>query len=162
LFPKYLDYLIKMARKYSRKHGKSGSKKPIKKVLPLWLRYKPKEVELLIAKLAKEGKNSSEIGIVLRDTYGIPDVRLLCKKKISQILKEKNLATEIPEDLLAMIRKSVEIRKHLETNNKDETAKRGLTLTESKIKALTKHYKKTGKLASEWKFNPERATFFTK
>ncbi len=79
-----------MARKYSRKHGKSGSKKPIKKVLPLWLRYKPKEVELLIFKSAKEGKSSSEIGIILRDTYGIPDVRFLCKKKITDILKEKN------------------------------------------------------------------------
>jgi len=117
-----------MARMYSRKHGKSGSKKPIKKVLPVWLRYKPNEVELLIAKFAKEGKNSSEIGILLRDTYGIPDVRTLCKKKISQILKEKNLTSEIPDDLLALIRKSVAVRKHLETNHKDETAKRGLIL----------------------------------
>ena len=151
-----------MARRYSKKHGKSGSKKPIKKTLPVWLRYKPKEVELLIAKLAKEEKNSSEIGIILRDTYGIPDVRTLCKKKISQILKEKKIAPEVPDDLTALIRKSVEIRKHMGTNSKDETAKRGLTLTESKIKLLTKYYKKTGKLASEWKFDPERAGFFAK
>ena len=151
-----------MARKYSRKHGKSGSKKPIKKSLPVWLRYKPQEIELLISKLAKEGKNSSEIGIVLRDTYGIPDVRLLCKKKISQVLKEKKLAQEIPDDLMALIRKSVAIRKHLETNNVDQTANRGLTLTESKIKSLTIHYKTTGKLASEWKFDPKRAGFYTK
>ncbi|MCH8329059.1 MAG: 30S ribosomal protein S15 [Nanoarchaeota archaeon] len=151
-----------MARKYSRKHGKSGSKKPLKKSLPVWLRYKPKEVEILIAKLAKEGKNSSEIGIVLRDTYGIPDVRTLCKKKISNILEEKNLAQEIPDDLLALIRRSVAIRKHMETNNKDQTAKRGLTLTESKIKALTIYYKATGKLSSEWKFDPERAGFYMK
>ena len=148
-----------MARMYSRKHGKSGSKRPVKKVLPVWLRYKPKEVELLIAKLAKEGKNSSEIGIILRDTYGIPDVRLLCKKKLSQILKEKNLAPEIPDDLLALIRKSVIVRKHMEANRKDQTAKRGLTLAESLIKRLTKHYKKTGKLASEWKFDPKWQDF---
>jgi|TARA_Y100000310_G_scaffold284075_1_gene306579 small subunit ribosomal protein S15 len=151
-----------MARKYSRKHGKSGSKKPTKKTLPVWLRYKPSEVELLMVKLAKEGKNSSEIGIILRDTYGIPDVRLLCKKKISAVLKEKKLAPELPDDLLSLIRRSVAIRKHLEANHTDQTAKRGLTLTESKIKALTKHYKQTGKLASEWKFDPERAGFFTK
>lgn len=151
-----------MARMYSRKHGKSGSKKPIKKTLPVWLRYKPQEVELLISKLSKEGKNSSEIGVILRDTYGIPDVRLLCKKKITQTLKEKNLAPEIPDDLLALIRKSVAIRKHLEANNKDQTAKRGLILTESSIKRLTKHYKRTGKLVSGWKFDPERAGFYTK
>ena len=89
-----------MARKYSGKHGKSGSKKPVKKVLPVWLRYKPAEVELLVAKLAKEGKSSSDIGTILRDTYGIADVRVLCKKKISNILQEKKLAPEIPDDLL--------------------------------------------------------------
>ena len=151
-----------MARKYSRKHGKSGSKKPIKKTLPVWLRYKPNEVEILIVKLAKEEKSSSEIGIILRDTYGIPDVRTLCKKKISQILIEKKTAPELPHDLTALIRKSVAIRKHTDTKNKDQTAKRGLTLTESKIKLLTTYYKKSGKLASEWKFDPERAGFYTK
>jgi len=151
-----------MARMHSRKHGKSGSKKRIKKVLPVWLRYKPKEAELLIAKLAKEGKNSSEIGVILRDTYGIPDVRVLCKKKISDILKEKKVGQELPDDLTALIIRSVAIRKHLEANRKDETAVRGLNLTESKIKRLTKYYKRSGKLASEWKFDPERAGLFMK
>ena len=147
---------------YSRKRGKASSKKPIKKVVPLWTIYKPKEVELLIAKLAKEGKNSSEIGLILRDTYGIPDVRVLCKKKISEILKEKSILPELPDDLMALIRKSVLIRKHMGENIKDQTAKRGLNITESKIKKLVKFYKRNGKLASEWKFDPERAGFFTK
>ena len=151
-----------MARMHSRKHGKSGSKKPLKKSLPIWLRYKPKEVELIIAKLAKEGKNASEMGIILRDTYGIPDVRLLFKKKLSQVAKENNLAPELPDDIMALIRKSVIVRKHIETNDKDQTAKHGLNLTESKIKRLTKHYKKTGKLSAEWKFDPSRAGFFMK
>ena len=147
---------------HSRKHGKSGSTKPLKKSLPVWLRYKPKEAELLIAKLAKEGKNTSEIGIILRDTYGIPDLKLLFKKKLSKILTEKGETSELPDDLLALIRRSVAIRKHMETNNKDQTAKRGLNLTESKIKRLTKYYKKSGKLASEWKYDPQRAGFFMK
>jgi len=147
---------------HSRKHGKSGSKRPIKKSLPIWLRYKPKEAELLIAKLAKEGKNASEIGIILRDTYGIPDAKLLFKKRLSKVLAEKGVTSELPDDLLALIRRSVEIRKHMETNNKDQTAKRGLTLTESKIKRLTKYYKRTGKLSSEWKYDSQRAGFFTK
>jgi small subunit ribosomal protein S15 len=151
-----------MARMHSRKHGKSGSKKLIKKSLPTWLSYKPMEVEILIAKLAKEGKTSSEIGTILRDTYGVPDIRWLCKKKISEILKEKNAAPEIPDDLISLIRRSVAIRKHLEANHKDETAKRGLILTESKIKRLTKYYKEAGKLESGWKFDPQRAGFFMK
>ena len=149
-----------MARLYSRKRGKSGSKKPIKKTIPLWVRYKPREIETLIVKLAKEGLADSKIGVILRDTYGIPDVRVICKKKISKIIEEKGIKKELPEDLTALIKKAVLVRKHLEENKKDEVAKRGLTLTESKIKRLTKYYKKTGKLASEWKYEPERAGFF--
>jgi small subunit ribosomal protein S15 len=71
-----------MARMYSRKRGKSGSKKPAKPILPGWVRYKAKEVELLVAKLAKEGKSSSEIGLFLRDVYGIPSVKLVTQKRI--------------------------------------------------------------------------------
>ena len=149
-----------MARLYSRKRGKSGSKKPVKKTMPLWVRYKPKEIEMLIVKLAKEGLADSKIGVILRDTYGIPDVRIICKKKISKIIEEKGIKKELPEDIAALIKKAVLVRKHLEENKKDEVAKRGLTLTESKIKRLTKYYKKTGKLASEWKYEPERAGFF--
>ena len=151
-----------MARMHSRKHGKSGSKKPLKKALPLWLRYNQKEAELIIAKLSKEGKNASEIGIILRDTYGIPDSRILFKKKLSQVLKEKDMQPEIPDNLMALIRKSVTIRKHMGNNKKDETAKRGLLLTESKIKRLMKYYKRTGKLSADWKYDPERAGFFMK
>ncbi len=147
---------------HSGSRGKSGSKKPIKKTVPVWVSYKPKESELIIAKLAKEGRSAAEIGTILRDTYGIPDARTLFKKKISQILSEKNLNPELPEDILALVRRSVMIRKHMETNKKDQTARRGLMLTESKIKRLTKYYKRTGKLEENWKFDPSRAGFFMK
>ena len=93
-----------MARMHSRKKGKSGSTKPIKKSIPSWSRYKPKEVELLVIKLAKEGKSSSEIGIALRDVYGVPSIKLLAKKKIVQILEEKKLVGEVPEDLMALMK----------------------------------------------------------
>lgn len=149
-----------MARMYSRRKGKAGSKKPVKKTVPLWVRYKPKEVEMLIVKLAKEGHTASKIGTILRDTYGIPDIRILCKKKISKIMQEKDIKRELPEDLSALIKKAVVIIKHLEENKKDEVAHRGLILTESKIKKLAKYYKKNGKLPSEWKYEPERAGFF--
>ena len=80
-----------MARMHSRARGKSGSKKPTKKSVPAWVVYKPKEVELLIIRHAKEGKKGSQIGMIMRDQYGIPDVKILIGKSISQILKEKNL-----------------------------------------------------------------------
>lgn len=150
-----------MARMHSRKKGKAGSKKPLKKSVPIWLRYKSKETELLITKLSKEGKTPSQIGMALRDTYGIPDARLVLKKRVSKVLKEKKLLAEIPEDLMALIKKAVVIKKHTEANNHDETAKHGLILTESKIKRLVKHYKRTGKLTSKWRYDPDKAALFT-
>ncbi len=144
-----------MARMYSRKKGKAGSKKPLKKVKPSWLRYKPKEVELLIAKFAKDGKTSSQIGLILRDSYGIPNVKLIIGNTVSAILKEKKLLGDIPEDLMALVRKVVLVRKHMEKNHKDMTALRGLQLTESKIKRMVKYYKRIETLPLGWKYDAE-------
>jgi len=145
-----------MARMHSRKKGLSGSTKPVKKAVPSWTRYKAKEVEILVVKLSKEGKTSSEIGIILRDTYGIPDVKAVTKKSITKILGEKKLLSDLPEDLMAVIRKNVLVRKHMENNHKDMTGKRGLRLADSKIKRLVDYYKKTGKLDKNWKYDPEK------
>ncbi|MFH1408753.1 MAG: 30S ribosomal protein S15 [Nanoarchaeota archaeon] len=149
-----------MARMYSRKKGKSGSTYPVEKKIPGWMRYTAKEVELLILKLAKEDHTSSEIGLILRDTYGVPNVKLLCKKSINDILKAKNLSPKLPEDLSALISKYVVVVKHLEANHKDMTGIRGKRLAISKIGRLVKYYKKSGRLAQDWKFNPKQATMF--
>ena len=149
-----------MARMHSRKRGNHGSKKPAKKTAPSWIRYKGKEVELLIAKLAKDGRTTSQIGVLLRDTYGIPNVLALCGKSVSAILKEKKLVAEVPEDLMALFKRYAGIKKHLESNKHDETAARGLHLTESKINRLVKYYKKTGTVPAAWKFNADRMGFF--
>jgi len=149
-----------MARMHSRKKGKHGSKKPAKKTSPSWIRYKPKEVELLIAKLLKDGKTTSQIGVLLRDVYGIPSVFALCSKSISSILKEKNLSPEVPEDMTALFRRVAALRKHIEANRHDETSKRGLLLTQSKINRLTKYYKRTGRIPENWKFDATRSGFF--
>ena len=142
---------------HSRKKGKSGSIKPIETKKPTWLRYDPKEITLLIQKLSKQGKTASEIGIILRDTYGIPDVKPVLNKKITQILKESNLTKKIPEDLAALIKKAIKIMKHLEQNKHDQPSRRGLTLTESKINRLAKYYKKTKKIPQDWKYTREKA-----
>lgn len=142
---------------YSRRRGKSGSKSPVENKKPSWLRYDAKEVEALITKIAKTSKSPSHIGQYLRDVYGIPDVKLVCNKRINQILKEKELATNLPEDLLSLIKRGIQIRKHLEENKQDNTAKRGLTITESKIHRLIKYYKRTQILASDWKYQADKA-----
>ena len=144
-----------MAKMQSRKRGKSGSKKPLKPTTPTWSRYKSKEVELLVVKLVKEGKTSSEVGIILRDSYGIPSVKQLVGKSISQLIKEKNMSPELPEDLIALIKRAAFVRKHLEKNKKDMSALRGLQFTESKIKRLTKYYKRVERIPLDWKYSTE-------
>ena len=108
-----------MARMHSRKKGKSGSHKPLSRHKSTWIRYGDKEIEMLIAKFAKEDKTASEIGIILRDVYGIPDVRMLTKKSITNIMKEKKLTKELPEDLIALMRKLVAIKAHNVNNKQD-------------------------------------------
>ncbi len=146
-----------MARQYSRRKGKSGSKKPLKIVKKSWLRYSDKEVEALIIRLFNQGNKTSQVGMILRDVYGIPDVKVVTGKSITNILKENKLGHKLPEDLTALILKDISIMKHLEKNPKDMPSKRGLILTESKIKKLSKYYKKSGKLSQDWVFIRENA-----
>jgi len=149
-----------MARMHSRRKGKSRSTKPAVTKKPSWLSQSPKETELLIVKHAKEGKSAAQIGLFLRDEYGIPSVKLITGKTISEILIAKSITPEIPDDLMALIRKAVFIKKHLEANKQDMTAKRGLRLTESKVNRLAKYYKKSGKLAADWKYDPDRIKLY--
>lgn len=149
-----------MSRMHSGSKGKSGSTKPANKEKPTWESHKPKEIEMLIAKLAKDGKTSAQIGLFLRDNYGIPDVKLVLGKGITAIMAEKGLTHEVPEDLRFLIRKALMIRKHLEENKQDQPAKRGLILTESKIKRLIKYYKKSAKLDMAWKYDFRKASTY--
>ena len=148
-----------MARMHSRKRGQAGSRKPMGRQKPGWISLKEKEIESIIQKLARERHSPSEIGLILRDQYGIPDVKAVLGKRLTKVLGEKGQAPKLPEDLVALIKKAVLIRKHLEENHKDEPAKRGLTLTESKIFRLTKYYKSTGKVPATWNYNPKEAGY---
>jgi len=149
-----------MAKMHSRGRGHAGSHKPLSPAKPTWIRYQQKEIELLIGKLAKEGKTSSEIGLILRDSYGIPDVKLITGKKIQKLLLEKNIKKDLPEDMLSLIKRAVILRKHLEKNKQDKTAKRGLQLTESKVKRLAKYYKKINKIPTDWKYDPNSVKIY--
>jgi len=150
----------KMARLYSKKRGKSGSQRPAVRSNPSWQRYTPEEIELITLKLAKNGESPSSIGLHLRDTYGIPDFKVIMGSSITAFLKEKKIEQELPEDLLALIRKSVFVSKHLEQNHKDMPAKRGSQLTQSKIRRLVKYYKKVGRLPQDWKFDAKNLRMY--
>lgn len=122
-----------------------------------WVDYKPKEVEDLVIKYAKQGTQAAQIGLILRDQYGIPSVEAVAGKTMSQILKENGLQTKLPEDLFNLLKRVVELRVHLERNKKDYQSYRGLELAESKIRRLAKYYIREGVLPKGWKYNAEQA-----
>ncbi|MBN1785430.1 MAG: 30S ribosomal protein S15 [Candidatus Methanofastidiosa archaeon] len=151
-----------MARMHSRKKGQSGSTHPLRNSTPQWEEASAEEIENLVVDYAKKGHSSSEIGIILRDQHGIADVSLSTGKKIMKILDEKDLAPQMPEDIMNLITKAVLLRKHLEENPKDKHSFRGLKLTESKIRRLGKYYRRSGKLQPRWIYDPEKARLLVK
>ena len=147
-----------MARIHGKhRKGKSGSKKPNVVAAQPWVAYSSEEVEDLVIKLRKDGKSLSEIGTILRDQYGIPEVKLITEKSVMKILQEHNLAPKFPEDLCNLVKRALNIREHLEKNKKDLQAKRDLRRTESKIKRLVRYYKSKGVLAEDFRYSHKRA-----
>jgi small subunit ribosomal protein S13e len=110
-----------------------------------------------IVKLAKKGTSPSQIGVTLRDNYGIPQVKGVTGNKILRILKKNGLAPEIPEDLYHLIKKAVNVRKHLERNRKDKDGKFRLILVESRIHRLARYYRSTKQLHPTWKYESKKA-----
>ena len=128
-----------MAKKKAEENEKlkeAAPKKPAKQT-PSWVEYKPKEVEEIIVNLANAGMTPSEMGMSLRDQYGIPSIKNLTGFRVGQILEKHNLQGDIPREMLNLIRKSVTLHRHLGENKKDGTAKKGYILTVSQNRRLT-------------------------
>ena len=125
--------------------------------VPKWVKYKKKEVEDLVVKLGKEGNTSSKIGMILRDQYGIPDVKAITGKSITQIMKENNLYPQYPEDLINLFRRAVNLHDHLLKHKKDKVSKKGFENLVSKIRRLIKYYKKRKVIPQNFEFDVEKA-----
>lgn len=147
-----------MGRMYGKGKGMSASALPYRRKPPTWLKIKVQDVDEHIVKLAKKGQTPSQIGVTLRDSFGIPQVKSVTGHQILRTLKAKGLAPEIPEDLYHLIKKSVLVRKHLERNRKDKDAKFRLILVESKIHRLGRFYKRRKQLPATWKFHSATAS----
>jgi small subunit ribosomal protein S15 len=135
---------------HARRKGVSGSTRPLTSTVPITTT--PEEVQKLVIELRNSGLSSSQIGIVLRDTYGIPNVKSVTKKSLTELLRDGGVAPELPEDLFNLITKALNLRDHLEENKKDLHNKRALQLTESKIRRLVRYYKNKAVLPSEWSY----------
>ncbi|RGB32436.1 ribosomal S13/S15 N-terminal domain-containing protein [Rhizophagus diaphanus] len=147
-----------MGRMHAPGKGISDSALPYRRTQPTWLKTTAEDVREQIFKFAKKGMTPSQIGVILRDSHGIAQVKSVTGNKILRILKSNGLAPEIPEDLYHLIKKAVAVRKHLERNRKDKDAKFRLILIESRIHRLSRYYKKAGQLAPNWKYESSTAS----
>ncbi|MDD1678243.1 MAG: 30S ribosomal protein S15 [Methanomicrobiales archaeon] len=146
-----------MARMHARRKGTSRSVRPYRKEIPSWSTTAAPEIEKIILDLRKQGKTTSEIGLILRDKHGVPDVKLATGKRIGRILAAAGTESRIPEDLQNLIIKALGMRKHILENKNDLHNKRQLQLTESKVRRLVKYYINSGKLPRDWEYKPETA-----
>lgn len=76
-----------MGRMHAPGKGISSSALPYRRTPPSWLKITHDEVIDQIVKLARKGLTPSQIGVTLRDSHGIPQVRFVTGNKILRILK---------------------------------------------------------------------------
>ncbi len=142
---------------HSQRKGSSGSKKPMVDKNPSWVPQSAEEIKETVVKLAGEGMTMAKIGLVLRDQYAVPNIRLATGKTIREILAEKNIKFELPEDLQALMRRAVELSGHIRSHKKDLHNLRGLQLIESRIRRLVKYYKREGVIPETWNYSLDTA-----
>lgn len=138
--------------------GISQSALPYRRSVPSWLKLNADDVKEQIKKLGKKGMTPSQIGIILRDSHGVAQVRFVNGNKVLRIMKAVGLKPDIPEDLYFLIKKAVSIRKHLERNRKDIDSKFRLILIESRIHRLARYYKIKAVLPPNWKYESSTAS----
>jgi small subunit ribosomal protein S15 len=103
--------------------------------------------------MGKDGVTMARIGLLLRDQHAVPDVKLATGRTVLEILKENDLQANIPDDLVALMRKAINLQAHLQENKKDLANKRNLQMVESKIRRIVKYYKREGSLPADWQYS---------
>uniref|UniRef100_A0A452E5A5 Small ribosomal subunit protein uS15 n=1 Tax=Capra hircus TaxID=9925 RepID=A0A452E5A5_CAPHI len=138
-----------MGRMHAPRKGLCQSALPYHRSVPTWMKLTSDNVKEQIYKLAKKGLTPSQIGVILRDSPGVAQVRFVTGNKILRILKSKGLASDLPEDLYHLIKKAVAVRKHLERNRKDK---------HSRTHQLARYYKTKRVLPLKWKYESSTAS----
>jgi small subunit ribosomal protein S15 len=112
----------------------------------------PKEIEELVVKYGKDGVPMSQIGIKMRDQHAVPLVKPVVKKSVKKILKDSGIKQDIPEDLNNIVKKALNLQRHLKSHNSDKRNVRSLELVEAKVHRISTYYKKIGAIPQNWKY----------
>merc|ERR1712227_137918 len=153
----FFSFSAAMVRMHSSGKGISKSALPYKRTAPRWSKLTSDQVCEKVCKLAKKGLTPSQIGVFLRDSEGVAQVEAITGTKVLRILKANGFAPEIPEDLYMLIKKAVQVRKHLERNRQDKDAKFRLILVEARIHRVSRYYKEACKFPASRKYESATA-----
>jgi small subunit ribosomal protein S15 len=145
-----------MSRMHKEAHGSSGSSKPVEKGNPDWVEFEEDEIIEIILELREEGYDPAQIGLRLRDQYGIPSVKQATGKKLTEILEEKDEAPDMPEDLKNLVEKAESIQDHMSENPSDEQAQRQLELTKAKVRKVADYHRENGNIPEDWEYEADQ------
>ena len=104
---------------------------------PSWVKMKEPELKKTILELS-EKHSPSQIGIILRDQYGIPTTKVF-GKKLKAYMKE--LGIERNEDLENAKKKVDAMKEHLKNNVTDRKAKHKLQEAQSRLNIIKRYFK---------------------
>lgn len=104
---------------------------------PTWVKMKESDLKKLILELSAKYP-ASQIGMILRDQYGIPTTKVY-GKKLNAYLKE--LGIDKKEDLENATKKVEKIKEHLKNNVTDKKTKHKLQKAQARLNILKKYYK---------------------
>ena len=117
-----------------------------------WGKITPEQIGKLVVEMNKEGHNASQIGIKLRDEHAISSIKSVTGKNMKEFMEENGIKQEIPEDLEALVKRSLSLQNHLKSNKGDRKNVRSLELLEAKVHRLSKYYKKKNVIPKNWKY----------
>lgn len=129
---------------------------------PSWVPLNATEIEDLVEKFTKEGVSPAMIGMILRDQYAVPNVKLATGKTVTEIQAEKGIKDDLPADLAQLMVRAINLNNHLKVNHKDISNTRGLAMIEAKIRRLERYYKEKGVLPATWKYSLANAELMLK
>lgn len=146
-----------MSRIHSGRKGRAGSKRPYPLTNPGWVPLDAEEVTEEAVKLAQGGLPRAQVGTILRDSYGVPSVRAATGHRLHELLAEKGITPDLPEDLQALLKRVVHLQRHLAQHPYDHSNRRGLQLMESRIRRLALYYRRRGTLPEHWSYTAASA-----
>ncbi len=149
---------------HSKKHGKSKSRKPSLEpgAMPENMALGKDQIVDTVLAYSKQGLSPAMIGEKLKREHGVPYVKQVMGKRLSVILKENGQGSDIPSDLMDLMKKAVKINEHLVKNKQDMHNRNNLRRAESKIWRLSKYYIRSGALPTTWRYDPQQAALLIK